>query len=119
MSEFIKQLKDLGEEFIETLKYKIKFSTFFDLYTEKVFPSFVSEKDLKEYYEKRMEEVNDLSIYFNNLNILYKLGCFIKQKNYERFSFFFKYEIYLYKRGYFSFNIQRSLIQWSLKNIKF
>ncbi len=58
MTEFLKQLKELGEEFIETLKHKTKLSTIFDLYTEKVIPSFVSEKDLKEYYEKRMEEVN-------------------------------------------------------------
>jgi hypothetical protein len=34
-------------------------STIFDIYTEKVIPTFVSDKDLKEYYEKRMEEVND------------------------------------------------------------
>jgi len=58
MTEFLKQLKELGEEFIETLKHKTKLSTIFDLYTEKVIPSFVSEADLKEYYEKRMEEVN-------------------------------------------------------------
>jgi len=59
MSDFLKQLKELGEEFLETLVHKIKLSTIFDLYTEKVIPSFVSEKDLKEYYEKRMEEVNN------------------------------------------------------------
>jgi hypothetical protein len=59
MSDFFNQLKHLGEEFIETLKHKTKLSAIFDLYTEKVIPSFVSEKDLKEYYEKRMEEVND------------------------------------------------------------
>ncbi len=52
-------MKELGEEFIETLKHKTKLSTIFDLYTEKVIPSFVSEADLKEYYEKRMEEVNN------------------------------------------------------------
>ena len=50
---------ELGEEFLETLKHKTKLSTIFDLYTEKVITTFVSEKDLKEYYEKRMEEVND------------------------------------------------------------
>ena len=60
MTEFLKQLKELGEEFIETLKHKTKLSTIFDLYTEKVIPSFVSEADLKEYYEKRMEEINSL-----------------------------------------------------------
>jgi hypothetical protein len=59
MTEFLKQLRELGEEFLETIKHKTKLSTIFDLYTEKVIPSFVSEKDLKEYYEKRMEEVND------------------------------------------------------------
>ncbi len=59
MAEFLKQLKELGEEFFETLKHKTKLSTIFDLYTEKVIPTFVSEKDLKKYYEKRMEEVND------------------------------------------------------------
>jgi len=59
MAEFIKQMKELGEEFLETLKHKTKLSTIFDLYTEKVIPTFVSEKDLKEYYAKRMEEFND------------------------------------------------------------
>ncbi len=59
MTEFIKQMKDLGEEFLETLKHKTKLSTIFDLYTEKVIPTFVSEKDLKKYYSKKMEEVND------------------------------------------------------------
>ena len=57
MSEFLKQLRELGEEFFETLKHKTKLSTIFDLYTEKIIPTFVSEKELKEYYEKRMEEV--------------------------------------------------------------
>jgi hypothetical protein len=60
MAEFLKQLIELGEEFFETIKHKAKLSTFFDMYTEKVIPTFVSEKDLKEYYEKRMEEVNNL-----------------------------------------------------------
>lgn len=59
MAEFLKQLMELGEEFLETLKHKTKLSTIFDLYTEKVIPTFISEKDLKEYYEKRMEEVNN------------------------------------------------------------
>jgi len=59
MTEFLRQLKEFGEEFLETLKHKTKLSTIFDLYTEKVIPTFVSERDLKEYYEKRMEEVND------------------------------------------------------------
>ena len=60
MAEFFKQLLELGEEFFETIKHKTKLSTIFDMYTEKVIPTFVSEKDLKEYYEKRMEEVNKL-----------------------------------------------------------
>ena len=60
MAELLKQLQQLGEEFLETIKHKIKLSTLFDLYTNKVIPTFVSEKDLKEYYEKRMEEINEL-----------------------------------------------------------
>jgi hypothetical protein len=60
MAEFLKQLLELGEEFFETIKHKTKLSTIFDMYTEKVIPTFVSEKDLKEYYEKRMEEINNL-----------------------------------------------------------
>ena len=51
--------KDLSKEFLETAKHRAKLSTIFDIFTEKVIPSFVSEKELKEYYEKRMEEVND------------------------------------------------------------
>ena len=59
MTEFVKNLKELGEEFLETLQHKTKLSTIFDIFLEKVIPTFVSEKELKEYYEKRMEEVND------------------------------------------------------------
>ncbi|MBA7483018.1 hypothetical protein ES705_07122 [subsurface metagenome] len=59
MAEFFKQLKDLGEGFLESLQHKTKLSTIFDIYLEKVIPSFVSEKELKEYYERRMEEVNN------------------------------------------------------------
>ena len=59
MSEFIKQLREMGEEFFDNIMHKTKLSTIFDIYTEKVIPTFVSEKDLKEYYKKRMEEVND------------------------------------------------------------
>ena len=58
MAEFLRQLRELGEGFLETLKHKTKLSTIFDLYTEKVIPTFVSEKELEKYYEKRMEEVN-------------------------------------------------------------
>ena len=60
MSDFFNQLRHLGEEFLESLQHKTKLSTIFDIYTEKVIPSFVSEKELKEYYEKRMEEVSSL-----------------------------------------------------------
>jgi len=59
MSEFFDQLKHLGEEFLESLQHKTKLSTIFDIYLEKVIPSFVSEKELKEYYERRMEEVSN------------------------------------------------------------
>ncbi len=59
MTEFVKNLKELGEEFLETLQHKTKLSTIFDIFLEKVIPTFVSEKELKEYYERRMEEVND------------------------------------------------------------
>lgn len=59
MAEFFKQLKDLGEGFLESLQHKTKLSTIFDIYLEKVIPSFVSEKELKEYYERRMEEVTN------------------------------------------------------------
>jgi hypothetical protein len=63
VSKLIKEIMDLGihlsKEVLETAKHRAKLSTIFDLYTEKVIPSFVSEKELKEYYEKRMEEVND------------------------------------------------------------
>jgi len=58
MAEFLKQIRELGEEVFETLQHKTKLSTIFDLFLEKVIPTFVSEKDLKEYYEKRMEEVD-------------------------------------------------------------
>ena len=59
MAEFIKKLREMGEDFFDTIRHKTKISTIFDLYTEKVIPTFVSEKDLKEYYERRMEEVNE------------------------------------------------------------
>jgi hypothetical protein len=64
MTEFFKQLSknltDIGKEIIETTKHKAKISTIFDIFTEKIIPTFVSERDLKEYYEKRMEEVNEI-----------------------------------------------------------
>ena len=59
MSDFFNQLKHLGEEFLESIQHKTKLSTIFDIYLEKVIPTFVSENELKEYYDKRMEEVND------------------------------------------------------------
>ncbi len=55
----LKDIFDLGKEFYETATYKRRLSTLFDIFTEKIIPSFVSEKDLKEYYEKKMEQVND------------------------------------------------------------
>jgi hypothetical protein len=59
MTEFLKKLKELGEEFLESAMHQVKLSSLFDLYTEKVIPTFVNEKELKEYYEKKMEEVNE------------------------------------------------------------
>ncbi|MBD3255403.1 MAG: hypothetical protein GF383_09935 [Candidatus Lokiarchaeota archaeon] len=59
IKELGKQLKDIGKEFIDTGLYNAKLSTLFDIYTEKVIPTFVSEKELEEYYEKKMEEVNE------------------------------------------------------------
>ncbi|MBD3196367.1 MAG: hypothetical protein GF317_15015 [Candidatus Lokiarchaeota archaeon] len=60
LNEIIKQIRDIGEEFLETAKHQMRLSTLFDIFTEKVIPTFVSEKELEEYYEKRMEEVNNL-----------------------------------------------------------
>jgi len=60
VNDILKQIGDLGKEVLETIRHKAKLSTIFDLFTEKVIPSFVSEKELKEYYEKRMEEVNNI-----------------------------------------------------------
>jgi hypothetical protein len=60
ISDILKQIGDLGKEVLETIRHKAKLSTIFDLYTEKIIPSFVSEKELKEYYEKRMEDVNNV-----------------------------------------------------------
>ena len=59
IKDILKQLKNIGKEVIETAKHRFKLSTLFDVFTEKIIPTFVSEKELKEYYEKRMEEVND------------------------------------------------------------
>ena len=56
--EIFNQFKILGKETLETIKSKAKISTFFDIFTKKVIPIFVSEKKLKKYYEKKMEEVN-------------------------------------------------------------
>jgi len=36
MTEFFKQLKDLGEGFLESLQHNTKLSTIFDIYLEKV-----------------------------------------------------------------------------------
>ena len=62
LKDIFKNLKNLGQEVLETAKHRLKLSTLFDVFTEKVIPTFVSEKELKEYYEKRMEEVNDFII---------------------------------------------------------
>lgn len=59
MSKFIEQLINMGKEYIDTLKHKTKLSTIFDYFTETVVPNFVSEKDLKSFYEKRMDELNE------------------------------------------------------------
>jgi len=62
MSEFIKKLKevlDIGKGFYDTALYRRKLSTILDIFTEKVIPTFVNEKDLKDYYEKKMDEVNE------------------------------------------------------------
>jgi len=59
LKSILKQFSDFGEEVLETVKHRARLSTIFDAYLEKVIPTFVSEKDLKKHYEKRMEEVNE------------------------------------------------------------
>ncbi|MEJ2251486.1 MAG: hypothetical protein P8Y97_17755 [Candidatus Lokiarchaeota archaeon] len=59
LTNFLKRLKNVGEEFLETAQHNFKLSTLFDMYTEKVIPTFVSDKELKKYYENKMEEVNE------------------------------------------------------------
>lgn len=59
LKNILKQFNEFSEDVLETIKHKARLSTIFDVYLEKVIPSFVNEKDLKEYYEKRMEEVNE------------------------------------------------------------
>ncbi|TXT62315.1 MAG: hypothetical protein BAJALOKI3v1_620016 [Promethearchaeota archaeon] len=59
LKDFLNQLRNIGEEFLETAQHQMKLSTLFDMFSEKVIPTIVSEKELKEYYEKRMEEVNE------------------------------------------------------------
>jgi len=59
LKDLIDQLRDIGVEFLETAQHRAKLSTLFDMFTEKVIPNIISEKGLKEYYEKRMEEVNE------------------------------------------------------------
>lgn len=59
LKNLIDQLRDIGVEFLETAQHRAKLSTLFDMFTEKVIPNIISEKELKEYYEKRMEEVNE------------------------------------------------------------
>ncbi len=60
MSKFIEQLFNMGKEYLDTLKHKTKLSTLFDYFTETMIPNFVSEKDIKAFYEKRMNELNEL-----------------------------------------------------------
>jgi len=59
INKILSQIPGLSKDFLETLKHKTRLSTIFDIFTEKVIPTFVNENDLKEYYEKRMEEVNE------------------------------------------------------------
>jgi hypothetical protein len=56
---FIKQAREFGENFLETASHRAKLSTLFDMFTENTIPKFVSEDKLKEFYEERMEEVNN------------------------------------------------------------
>ncbi len=58
IKDILKQLRNIGGEVLETLKHRSKLSTLFDIFTENLIPRYVSDKDLKEYYEKRMEDVN-------------------------------------------------------------
>ena len=59
LKSLLRQFSDFSEDVLQTIKHKARLSTIFDVYLEKVIPTFVNEKDLKEHYEKRMEEVND------------------------------------------------------------
>jgi hypothetical protein len=56
---FIKQAREIGEEFLETATHRAKLSTLFDMFTEYAVPKFVSEEKLKKFYKERMEEVNN------------------------------------------------------------
>ncbi|TFF99957.1 MAG: hypothetical protein EU541_03620 [Promethearchaeota archaeon] len=56
---FIKQAREIGEEFLETATHRAKLSTLFDIFTENAMPKMVSEDKLKEFYNERMEEVNN------------------------------------------------------------
>jgi hypothetical protein len=58
LKDIVNQLRNVGEEVLETIQHRAKLSTLFDILTENVIPRYVSDKELKEYYEKRMEEVN-------------------------------------------------------------
>jgi hypothetical protein len=57
--KFLKKIKKVGDEIFETATHRAKLRTIFDAYTEEVIPTFVKEEDLKEYYEKQMENVNE------------------------------------------------------------
>jgi hypothetical protein len=59
ISKLFDNLMNMAKEYFDTLKHKTKLSTLFDYFTETVIPNFVSEKDLKKFYEKRMDELNE------------------------------------------------------------
>ncbi|MHA1734411.1 MAG: hypothetical protein ACTSU5_20930 [Promethearchaeota archaeon] len=58
---FLKDIFNFGKETVDTLLHKAKISTIFDLFTEKVIPAVAggSDEELKAYYEKRMNELNE------------------------------------------------------------
>ncbi|GAB4326768.1 MAG: hypothetical protein Kow0069_33450 [Promethearchaeota archaeon] len=59
MSDLIKDLLEVGKEAWKTVKHRFKLSTLFDAFTEQVIPAFVSEDQLKEFYARRMKELNE------------------------------------------------------------
>lgn len=61
MSSLIKDILNFGKETLDTVLHKAKISTLFDIFTEKVIPAVAgsSDEELKAYYEKRMNELNE------------------------------------------------------------